>query len=212
MKTLWSTGSRSAYEPATPVLRDISVASRPGADAGRHRRVRRGQDDAAVGDGGLLRPAAGPVTVDGAPLRDRDHAVAERVVLIPQDNGLAAILTAQREHPGRDDRRRRDAGRGPPDHRRVPDGCGLAGQADQLVEELSGGQQQRTAIARGLALRGDMLLADEVTSELDAANRQSVLRLCGPRPTGARPSCSRPTTRRPRRSATGNCTWSTGMR
>ena len=32
---------------------------------------------------------------------------------------------------------------------------GLSGQADQLVEELSGGQQQRTAIARGLALRGE---------------------------------------------------------
>ena len=57
------------------------------------------------------------------------------------------------------------------------DWLGLADQADQLVEELSGGQQQRTAMARGLALRGDVLLADEVTSELDAQNRQRVLDL-----------------------------------
>jgi putative ABC transport system ATP-binding protein len=57
------------------------------------------------------------------------------------------------------------------------DRLGLTGQADQLVEELSGGQQQRAAIARGLALRGDVLLADEVTSELDAQNRQRVLDL-----------------------------------
>jgi putative ABC transport system ATP-binding protein len=54
---------------------------------------------------------------------------------------------------------------------------GLADQANQLVEELSGGQQQRTALARGLALRGSVLLADEVTSELDAQNRQRVLDL-----------------------------------
>src|SRR5690606_30813739 len=54
---------------------------------------------------------------------------------------------------------------------------GLAEQADQLVEELSGGQQQRTALARGLALQGAVLLADEVTSELDAQNRERVLQL-----------------------------------
>jgi putative ABC transport system ATP-binding protein len=45
------------------------------------------------------------------------------------------------------------------------------------VEELSGGQQQRTAIARGIALRGSVLLADEVTSELDAQSRQRVIDL-----------------------------------
>jgi putative ABC transport system ATP-binding protein len=42
---------------------------------------------------------------------------------------------------------------------------------------MSGGQQQRTAIARGLAVHGAVLLADEVTSELDAGNRQRVVDL-----------------------------------
>ena len=66
---------------------------------------------------------------------------------------------------------------GPPPTAESLDWLGLSGQADQLVEELSGGQQQRTAMARGLALRGAVLLADEVTSELDAQNRQRVLDL-----------------------------------
>ena len=97
--------------------------------------------------------------------------------MIPQDNGLAPILTAQenlqvvliaRGHTPAEARR---------DTAIALDKLGLSGQADQLVEELSGGQQQRTAIARGLALGGAVLLADEVTSELDAGNRQRVLEL-----------------------------------
>jgi putative ABC transport system ATP-binding protein len=126
---------------------------------------------------GLLRPLQGTVAVGGLPVRDRDHAVAQRVVLVPQDNGLASILTA-----GENLQVALIAvGARPVDARRMAaealDRLGLTGQADQLVEELSGGQQQRTAIARGLALRGDVLLADEVTSELDAGNRQRVLEL-----------------------------------
>jgi putative ABC transport system ATP-binding protein len=57
------------------------------------------------------------------------------------------------------------------------DRLGVADQANKLPAALSGGQQQRAAIARGLALHGDVLLADEVTSELDAANRQRVIKL-----------------------------------
>ena len=123
------------------------------------------------------RPAGGTVAVDGERLRDRDDAVDRRVVLVPQDNGLAAILTAGENL----EVALIAGGRSPSDARRLTaeslDRLGLSGQTDQLVEELSGGQQQRAAIARGLALRGDVLLADEVTSELDAGNRQRVLEL-----------------------------------
>jgi putative ABC transport system ATP-binding protein len=126
---------------------------------------------------GLLRPASGSVTLDGLPMRDREHAVDQRVVLIPQHNGLAPILTAFENVqvallatgvPVNEARRLATASLTT---------MGLEGQAEQLIEELSGGQQQRAAIARGLALRGKVIIADEVTSELDAANRQNVLRL-----------------------------------
>jgi putative ABC transport system ATP-binding protein len=126
---------------------------------------------------GLVRPVSGSVTVGGVTLRNRDHAVSEDVVLVPQDNGLAPILTA-----GENVQVALVAcGVSPPEARRRTveslAALGLGDQADQLVEELSGGQQQRTALARGLALRGSVLLADEVTSELDAQNRQRVLDL-----------------------------------
>jgi putative ABC transport system ATP-binding protein len=165
------------YRPDRAVLREVSVAVRPGQMMAVTGPSGVGKTTLLSAMAGLLRPAQGTVAVDGEPLRNRDHAVARRVVLVPQDNGLAAILTA-----GENLQVALIAGGlKPVEARRLTaeslERLGLSGQADQLVEELSGGQQQRTAIARGLALRGEVLLADEVTSELDATNRQRVLDL-----------------------------------
>lgn len=166
-----------AYRAGRPVLRGISARVTPGAMLAVTGPSGAGKSTLLSTMAGLLRPTAGSVTVDGAPLRDRDHAVAQRIVLIPQNNGLATILTARENLQvvllaG---------GLAPTEARRLTaeslERLGLSGQGDQLVEELSGGQQQRTAIARGLALCGDVVLADEVTSELDAANRQRVVDL-----------------------------------
>ncbi len=177
MKTLTVDAVTMAYGKDRPVLHDVSVSVMPGQMLAVTGPSGAGKTTLLWAMAGLLRPVQGKVSVDGTPLRDRDHAVAERVVLIPQDNGLAAILTAQENIQVA-----MIAGGAPPaDARRATveslERVGLTAQAEQLVEELSGGQQQRTAIARGLALRGDVLLADEVTSELDATNRQRVLEL-----------------------------------
>nr|WP_205863009.1 ATP-binding cassette domain-containing protein [Planosporangium thailandense] len=167
----------AGYAAGAPVLRDVSVRVEPGRVLAVTGPSGAGKTTLLRAMAGLLRPEHGTVTVDGAPLRDRDHAVAARVVFIPQGNGLAAILTAAENVQVA----LIAQGASPTDARRTTldalDRLGLAGQADQLVEELSGGQQQRTATARGLALRGAVLLADEITSELDAQNRQKVIDL-----------------------------------
>jgi putative ABC transport system ATP-binding protein len=136
---------------------------------------------------GAVPAKSGSVEVDGLEIVDRPRAAAHGVVLIPQGNGLARVLTArenlsmpllaERKLPSDD--RDRDEALESIDEIIAKALCavGLEESGDHLVEELSGGEQQRVAVARGLAQRGKVILADESTSELDSTNRERVLEL-----------------------------------
>ncbi len=103
------------------------------------------------------------------------EGVPEGYGLVLQGYGLVGVLSAaenveivlQGQRMDRDDLRDRAE--------LVLDAVGLAEVTDHLVEQLSGGQQQRVAIARALVTDPSVLLADELTAELDHVSREKVL-------------------------------------
>ena len=123
---------------------------------------------------GLLPPAAGRVLVGGVPL-DEQPELRAGLALVFQSYGLLSLLTAAENV----EVALRAAGRAPREAVRLAaetlERLRVSKFADHLVEELSGGQQQRVAVARALALRPRVLLADEPTAEQDETHRALVL-------------------------------------
>jgi putative ABC transport system ATP-binding protein len=121
---------------------------------------------------GLATPTAGSVRVDGRPVDRISHA---DLAVVLQGYGLVSLFTAAENVEAA----LRAAGREPREVGETAtaalDSLGLTGHEEQLIEELSGGQQQRVAVARALALRPQLLIADEPTAEQDKASRQLVL-------------------------------------
>jgi ABC-type lipoprotein export system ATPase subunit len=133
--------------------------------------------------GGLDTPDAGEITIAGERLTGRRAGIQDRIrlrhigfvfqqfQLIEELTGAENVLVPTRlpgAPPGGGERAReliRD--------------LGLEAVADHRPHELSGGEQQRFAIARALVNDPQLILADEPTGSLDAANGAIVLELLG---------------------------------
>ena len=131
---------------------------------------------------GMLTPDAGGIAVFGAPLQamSRRKLTAFRgatVGFVFQQFNLLPALTATENASIP----LRVLGRGAAEANRraadLLDRLGLAAHRHRYPDELSGGQQQRVAIARALVHEPRLVVCDEPTASLDAANGQAAMAL-----------------------------------
>src|SRR4051812_18765991 len=132
--------------------------------------------------GGLDRPTAGEIEIDGRPLstltddeltrvrRDKIGFIFQFFNLLPTLSCLenVSLPLHLRGWPRKkiDDRARE-----------LLDLVQLSARLDHLPDELSGGERQRVAIARALSVFPPILLADEPTGNLDTQTGADILKL-----------------------------------
>ena len=129
--------------------------------------------------GCLDRPTSGEIWLDGQNVAslsasDLNHVRAETIGfvfqqfhMIPYLTAVENVMLAQYFHSMTDEQEALEA----------LDRVGLRDRAGHLPSQLSGGEQQRVCIARALINDPKIVLADEPTGNLDAANEEVVLRL-----------------------------------
>jgi putative ABC transport system ATP-binding protein len=129
---------------------------------------------------GIGRADAGTVQIHGRniaamseAMRDRFRAtnigyVFQTFNLLPGFSALENVLLGMTFASGRKDRRRAE---------QLLDRVGLSKRATHRPGALSVGEQQRVAVARSLANRPKLLLADEPTANVDPGHQQDIIDL-----------------------------------
>ena len=167
---------------AVDALLDVTLSLAPEELCVVHGRSGSGKTTLLNMIGGLDRPTAGRVKVDGVEVSSlSEQALVDyrrkTVGFVFQAFGLIPILTAAEnvEIPLRL-RRLEPSER----EQRVHELLGLVDLSDRAKhrpQELSGGEQQRVAIARALTNEPRLLIADEPTAQLDSQRARTIMGL-----------------------------------
>jgi putative ABC transport system ATP-binding protein len=164
----------------TVALRGVHLAVQPGEFVAITGRSGAGKSTLLHIVGGLAEPSAGRVVMDGTDITrlsepQRAAFRASHIGIVFQADGLIPFLSALEnvmlpmQMAGR---------RGAAAHARALLGeVGLADRMRHTPNQLSGGERQRVAIAVALANNPMLLLADELTGELDSATADHVMDL-----------------------------------